>query len=358
MPLNKSYLLAAGLAVVLVIWMMMGDEIPPEQPDRSLTTEASLFRVQYEDHAGQPMHRNVRATGHVSAERNVDVIAEVSGKVTAINTRRGLPVKEGQLLLTIDERDLPARLKQAEATLKQVTIETRGSHDLFGKGLVNESEVINAEARLASAEASLTDIRRQLDATQIRAPFTGMFDQRYVELGEYVPAGEAVARVLDTDPMLVKGRIAEKDIADVAIGDKAYAILLNGNRVDGTIRYIAAGADSQTRSYDIEMAITDGIPQSGLFDGQTATLYVPQPDVMAYFLSPALLIMTADDQLGLKVLTEDDRVRVVPVTLLSAEDDGVWVYGPGEKMRLITIGQGFVSDGEQVEAVAKNTGKQ
>ena len=106
------------------------------------------------------------------------------------------------------------------------------------------------------------------------------------------------------------------------------------------------------------MAITDGIPQSGLFDGQTATLYVPQPDVMAYFLSPALLIMTADDQLGLKVLTEDDRVRVVPVTLLSAEDDGVWVYGPGEKMRLITIGQGFVSDGEQVEAVAKNTGKQ
>ena len=49
MSLNKSYLLAAGIAALLVIWMLMGEDVPPEQPDRSLTAEASLFRVQFED---------------------------------------------------------------------------------------------------------------------------------------------------------------------------------------------------------------------------------------------------------------------------------------------------------------------
>lgn len=358
MSLNKSYLLAAGIAVALVAWMMAGEDTAPEQVERSLEKETGLFRVQYEPQQGTPMHRNVRATGHVSANRKVDVLAEVSARVTATNTRRGLPVQEGQLLLTLDERDLPARKKQAEAALKQLQIQVKGSRDLLRKGLTTETEVINAEANLASAEASLTDIQRQLDATRVRAPFSGYFDQRYVELGEYVPAGQPLVRILDTQPMLVKAQIAEKDIADVAIGDAAFATLLDGTRIEGEIRYIAAGADADTRSYDIEMAVTGALPEKGLFDGQTATLYVPQDDVMAYFLSPALLIMTEKDQLGLKVLGDDNRVEVVSVTMLSAEDDGVWVFGPGEAIKLITIGQGFVSAGEEVEAVAKSSGEQ
>ncbi len=356
MTLNKSYLLAAGIAVALVAWIMTGEDAPPEEASRSLEQQTGLFRVQYETKNGQPMHRNVRATGHIAANRKVDVIAEVSGKVMSIATERGQPVKEGQLLLTLDPRDLPARQKQAEASLKQLQIQARGSRDLFKKDLVTEAQVSSDEASLAAAEATLTDIQRQLDATRIKAPFSGVFDQRYVEQGEYVMAGNPVVRVLDTNPMLVKGRIAEKDIADVAIGDYAFATLRNGSRVEGQIRYIAAGADAETRSYDVEMAITSA--QTDLFDGQTATLFIPQDDVMSYFLSPALLIMTEDDQLGLKVLKDDNTVDIVPVTLLTAEDDGVWVYGPGEQIKLITIGQGFVSQGEEVDAVASDAGNE
>ena len=86
MTLNKSYLLAAGIAVALVAWIMTGEDAPPEEASRSLEQQTGLFRVQYETKNGQPMHRNVRATGHIAANRKVDVIAEVSGKVMSIAT--------------------------------------------------------------------------------------------------------------------------------------------------------------------------------------------------------------------------------------------------------------------------------
>ena len=91
-----------------------------------------------------------------------------------------------------------------------------------------------------------------------------------------------------------------------------------------------------------------------LFDGQTATLFVPQGKVDAYFVSPSLLIITDNGGLGLKVITAEDTVAVVPVSILSAETDGIWIQGPTGEQRIITVGQGFVTVGEHVNAVLLN----
>jgi multidrug efflux system membrane fusion protein len=91
-----------------------------------------------------------------------------------------------------------------------------------------------------------------------------------------------------------------------------------------------------------------------LFDGQTATLFVPQGLVDAYFVSPSLLIITDNGGLGLKVITTDNIVAVVPVSILSAEINGIWVQGPSGPQRIITVGQGFVKVGEHVNTVRLN----
>ena len=96
-------------------------------------------------------------------------------------------------------------------------------------------------------------------------------------------------------------------------------------------------------------------PDSRLFDGQTATLYIPQGTHDAYEISPALLIVNDQGGLGLKVLDDEDRVQVVDVSILEAGTTGIWIIGPHGELRLITSGQGFVPDGTQVNAV--DTGK-
>ena len=353
MTLTRSHYTAIGIALVLAIWMLTGEATTKEATSRNLSASDQLFQVQYKQISGEVKQHEVRISGRVAVDRRIDVMAEVNGKIEQVIKQRGSPIKKGEVILTIEPRDRPARLAQAKAALEQARLELSSTQKLFKQGLTNETTLISARANVATAEANVTQMQVNLDATKVRAPFDGIMDQRYVEQGQFVSSGTSLVRVLDTSPMLVKGKVAEKDISYVRQGDVAYAEVLNGGRVEGKIRFIASAADIETRSYDIEMAITSALPESGLYDGQTATLYIPEEEVYAYYLSPALLIMTKDDQLGLKVLSEDNRVEIIPVKILTAEDTGVWVYGPNESIKLITLGQGFVNEGELVKPVAE-----
>lgn len=351
--LNRSHLLAIVIALLIVLWVLSGGAPDADSTERSLTPESTAFTVGYKTLQPESKAHSVRISAHVAANRTVDVVAEVSGKVTEIRKSRGSQVNKGDLILKIDQRDLPERLKQAQAQLKRRQLETESTRNLFKRDLTNQSAVVLAESELAEAEAALTAIRLDLEATEIRAPFDGIYDQRYVEAGEYVSPGKSLIRVIDNRTMLVKGAVSENIIRSVEAGTPAYALLTDGTRIDGTLTFVASSASPETRTYPVEMKVAQ--PDSRLFDGQTATLYIPQGTHDAYEISPALLIVNDQGGLGLKVLDEEDRVQVVDVSILEAGTTGIWIIGPHGELRLITSGQGFVPDGTQVNAVDTGT---
>lgn len=353
--LKRSHIIVLVIAILLTLWVLSGPAHKSDVTERPLNTEETSFSVAYKLLTPEQKAHSVRISAHVAANRTVDVIAEVSGKVTALTAKRGVPVSKGDLLLKIDPRDLPARLKQAEAQLKRRQLETESTRNLFKRDLTNQSAVVLAESELAEAEAALTSIRLDLEATEIRAPFDGIYDQRYVESGEYASPGTSLVRVIDNRTMLIKGALSENHIALVKSGGPAFAELPGGVKVNGKIRYIASSASVDTRTYEVEMEVSGDTRH--LYDGQTATLFVPQKTVDAYKISPALLIITEDNELGIKTLDSDNRVTIEPVNILEADTDGVWIYGPSGQQRLITVGQGFVDVGEQVNAVESAAAK-
>ncbi|PCI48874.1 MAG: efflux RND transporter periplasmic adaptor subunit [Thalassobium sp.] len=350
--INRSHVIAILIALLLVVWVVSGDAAEPDVADRPLNNQETSFKVGYEVFVPTQKASNVRISAHISANRSVDVVAEINGKVTALPLKRGALVNQGDTILEIDQRDLPAKLKQAKARLEQRQLETASVRNLYERGLTNQSAIASAEAELAEAEAIVTRARLDLEATRVKAPFSGVYDQRFVELGEYASVGQTLVRVVDNATMLIKGSVSENNINQIRKGTEAYAILPDDTRLTGTIRFIASSADAKTRTYPIEMEVNDA--PAPLFDGQTATLFVPQGKVDAYFVSPSLLIITDNGGLGLKVITAEDTVAVVPVSILSAETNGIWIQGPTGEQRIITVGQGFVTVGEHVNAVLLN----
>jgi len=355
LKLSFSHKVALVILIVLFIWVVTGPAHEEDVTDRPLSQEDLALTVGYKVLKPETKDHAVRVSAHVAANRAVDIVAEVSGKVTALPAVKGTPVSEGDLLLNIDERDLPARFKQAEAQLKRRQLETESTRNLFDRDLTNQSAVVIAESDLAEAEAALTSIRLDLNATRVKAPFDGIYDQRYVEEGEYVSPGTPLVRVIDNRTMLIKGALSERDIDSVQVGSQAYAELPTGQTVRGKIRFIAASASADTRTYATEMEVTGDL--SGLYDGQTATLFIPQGAQDAYMISPALLIITDDGGLGVKVLDDDNRVSIVNVDILEAGTDGIWIYGPEGDIKLITVGQGFVEVGQQVDAKEQTSRK-
>lgn len=349
--LNQGHIAAIVLFLLMIIWVASGS-LSPEQEfsnPRPLVMESGLKRVQVERMQGEATQREVLISARTAANRRVELRSEIRAKVLAIHKNKGERVQKGDVLIELDARDWPARLKQAKANLKQRQLEEQSAQKLFAKGLANESQLAKVQTDLANAEAEMIQYTLQVNATQIKAPFDGIVDQRNVEIGDFVKDGQEVATVLDFSPYLVTGNLSEQEAANVHIGDQAYAILVNGQRVNGHIRFVASEADAQTRTFPVELEVKN--PSGVMTSGLTAKIHVPQPETHAYHVSPALLILNDEGKLGLKGIDEEHRVTFLPISLLKADKAGIWVYGLGEKADIITIGQGFVEYGELVEPV-------
>jgi multidrug efflux system membrane fusion protein len=352
--LNRGHILALALIIFITAWLGYGLSGETEEyvNPRPLVMDDGLRKVQVERMRGTLVERNISISGKTAANRSVELKSEIRSKVKAIHKQKGERVKKGDLIIELDARDWPARVAQSKASLRQYSLEYKSAQKLLNKGLYNEAQLAQAETALANARADLTNAQLNLTASRVTAPFDGIVDQRYVELGDYVKESSEIVKVLDFSPYLVTGHVAEKDASFINMGDAAKAILVTGDTVTGSIRFIAAEADAQTRTFPIEMEIAN--PTGAMTSGLTAKIEIPQPKQFAHEISPALLILNDQGHLGLKGLTPDNKVIFHAIDILKAENTGIWITGLEEDAQIITVGQGFVEYGEEVTPVYKD----
>ena len=351
--LNRGHILALMLIVILTGWIIIGlsSEAKDYNNPRPLVMDQGSRKVQVERMQGTLVERSITVSGKTAANRSVVLKSEIRSTVKAIHKLKGERVKQGDLIVELDARDWPARVEQTQASLRQYQLEFDSAKKLVKKGLYNESQLAQAETALANAKADLINAKINLQASRITAPFDGIVDQRYVERGDYVKENVDILKILDFSPYLVIGNVAEKDASFINIGDRAEAVLVTGDIIKGHIRFIAAEADSQTRTFPIEMEVAN--PSGAMTSGLTAKLLIPQPKQFAHNISPSLLILSDQGHLGIKGITPDNKVVFHSINILKAENTGIWITGLEEETQVITVGQGFVEYGEEVTPVYK-----
>ena len=349
--MKRSYLIAAGIVAVVSLWMLLG---PAKQDGLAVTTAAEAVpartTVQVKRFQASEMLREQAVYGQSEPKRRVTVRAEVAGRVSEVFIPHGTTVKKGDVLLRLGEDDRPQRLEQARAALKQRELEYEGASSLQSKGLQAEQQLAEALTLLRSARAELKRAELNLQHTSVAAPFGGVLQQRHVEVGDFLSVGDPLAEVVELDPLIIAGDVSEREIGALQIGLAATAELSNGAILRGSITYIAPSADTSTRTYRIEVQAANPPPhQRG---GMSASIRIPRDAVAAHKVSPALLSLDDAGVLGVKAVDEGDIVRFYPVDILKSERDGLWLGGLPESVRLISVGQGFVRAGDQVDVAA------
>jgi membrane fusion protein, multidrug efflux system len=346
-------MLALFFIITIATWLAYGLASQEEEyiNPRPLVIDEGLRKVQVERLQGTLVERVITISAKTAANRSVELKSEIRSKVKRIHKQKGERIKKGDIIVELDARDWPARVTQTQASLRQYKLEFDSAKKLLKKGLYNEAQLAQAETALANAKAELTNAQINLNASRITAPFDGIVDQRYVELGDYVKENTNIVKILDFSPYLVTGNVAEKDASFINIGDQAKAVLITGDTISGSIRFIAAEADSQTRTFPIEMEVSN--PSGAMTSGLTAKLQISQPKQFAHKISPALLILNDQGHLGLKGITNENTVTFHGIDILKAENTGIWITGLEEETKIITVGQGFVSYGEKVSPVFK-----
>lgn len=360
--MRSSVIIAAGLAIVAVGWMLSGQF--GGDPDGSVEVAradlaspgadapadgGALAAVRVVQSRARPRERVLIVSGRTEPSREVELRAETYGRVAEVLAEKGRHVEAGEVLLRLAIDIRAAHLTEAEALLRQREIEFAAAEELKTKGFRSDTSVAAAQALLDGARAAVQQIRIEIAHTRITAPFAGYVWRNRAELGAYVKTGDTLGAIVDLDPVLVVGYATEHEINLLRLGAVGRAKLIDGTVVEGIVSYISAKADPQTRTYRFELDVPneDGAIRGGL----TAEISIPLTRNMAHLVSPAVLTLGADGTIGVKTVNLQQIVEFKPVTILSDTLDGVWLGGLPADVSVITVGQEFVVAGERVRPV-------
>jgi multidrug efflux system membrane fusion protein len=353
--MNRSYLSALIIVVISIIWMasgMVGDSerepLVAVVADSSTAGDALLTRVRIRHFVASSITHEVVAQGRSYPGRSVILKAETRGQVVAIGATRGEQITAGATIVKLAQAERGAQLTEASAMVEQRRLDYSASQSLKAKGLKSESQLAEALSLLRSAQARKIEIENDIKRTDIHAPFTGFLEERHVELGSYLNPGDPVATLIDIEPFIITGDLSEREVTELQNGQKGYAILTGDIRVEGVLRYIANSADPQSRTYRFELEISNS-PVTVARMGLSAEIHLPIREVKAHRLTPALLSLNDEGDIGVKGVDASGVVSFYPITIARSDADGFWVTGPPEQIDLVTVGQGFIRAGDRVE---------
>ncbi len=354
--MKKSILIAALIAILAAAWVASGMLAPQpmkdqaeQEPPAAARVSAAPIQVRVALSSASDFTPSVTVTGKTAAARNVDIRAEVEGQIVALLADKGSKVEEGEIIARIDTRDRAARVAEAKQLVNQRDIEHRAARSLEKEGFYSRTRLAQAAADLESARAALKLAEINLAKTDIRAPFAGIIAERMVDAGDYIVAGDRLFTVVNLDPLKLSGFVSERVVMNLEPGTPAQGHLLSGEAVEGALSFVSPTADPTTRTFPVEVTLPN--PDGRIVEGLTATIRIPAVTRSAHRMSPAVLTLNSDGQVGVKIVDDDDRVEFVPVVVLSDAPDHVWVAGLPETARLIVVGQDFVAPGQQVDPV-------
>ncbi|MBC8240155.1 MAG: efflux RND transporter periplasmic adaptor subunit [Alphaproteobacteria bacterium] len=352
--MRRATLIAVGIAAVAGLWILSG-QIPNESVDMTAPTEAMSDadeqrpRVRVANSTATAHVQELTVFGRTEADRFVDIRAETSGRVIGIEVNKGQIAEKDAVIVRLAMDDRQAKLTQAEAEVNYRKIAYDGAQSLAEKRFSAEVTVAEELAALESARASLRAIRLDMARTRIGAPFAGVIEKSPLEIGDLVRVGDVVAQLVDLDPITVSIEVNERQVSQVRIGQQAQARFANGLARAGTVTFVSRSGSDETRTFRVEIEVANSefdIPR-----GLTADVTLLTESVMAHRISPAVLTLSGEGQLGVKIINDDDQVVFVPITVIAEARDGVWISGLPLNARLITIGQEFVRAGQLVDAV-------
>lgn len=317
---------------------------PPAKP---------LFKVVVSAARVEPHERRFTVTGRTLADRRVMATARTNGILTDLAVRRGAIVKAGQVIAELSDEAREAQVVQAKARLAQRRVEFEARERLAKQGNFPTLNLEQLRAELSTAEAALATAMAERERGTVVAPIDGIVNELPAEVGQALQPGAQIAEIVAPDPILAVGEVPERRLDGIRLGEPAEVRLVTGERLTGTVRFIARRASALTRTYRVDVALPN--PDGRLVDGIAAEITLKLAAAPSTRVPRSALTFSSEGKLGVRTVDEAGMVNFVPVALVDDEDQFLWVSGLSDGARMIVRGQDFIREGQRVDAFTSET---
>ena len=363
------------------------------------------------------VEEKISRTGDIAPTAQVSIYSKTQGWVERIHVREGDPVKAGQILVVLDDREARAavgqslaNLEAAQARLKQVRAtseeavqsqiqqaranleladsDLKRARELHGKNFIARQQLDEAQTKynvakaaydlaqnslrqrtweneIALAEAQVRQAKAQLDLTQaqlanltIHSPMDGMVTKRYVDPGTMVKDTTPILNLMDLSEMKMVVNVIEKEFILLQKGQpvKVKVTAFPERVFSGKIEIVTPALELQSRTAEIQISIPNpgGLLKPGMFGRVEITLRSSPRAI----LIPVQALRTQIDQ-DFVFVVKDEKAFRRPVRKGAVLDEFVEILqGLNPQEQVVVTGQDSLKDGSAVRLVVKNPPKQ
>lgn len=226
----------------------------------------------------------VSYAGTVTADQTVAIATRIAGSVERVEVDVGSVLREGDLLLRLDDLDVRARIAEAEAMAELTRRVFRRVEALSLDGAASDHELDRARADHAASEAGLSEARAQLRYTEIRAPFAGTITRRDADPGMLATPGVSLLTLVSTERPNVETYLPASLQRHVDVGDVVIVTSpSDGWERPGVVSRVVPALESDSRRFRVEVALDLGAhtPVPGTFvrvaiEGGASTWWIPE----------------------------------------------------------------------------------
>ena len=287
--------------------------------------------------------------GTLYYDKQSRLASEIEGVVERLLFREGQKVRKGEILVQLDSKVLQANARAKASALEALKAElTRVERDLKrAKALLERDSISQSSydqsfyaakqlhAQAAAMRSELDALNIQLEKSRIKSPFDAVVTARYIEVGEWVGKGSAVATLVATDTLEARLNIPAR-LIETLRSNTRFTASIGDRDIDVTLKSVIPVADAATRTFPVELDVPES---TGLIEGMRIDVKVPTLKESEALLIPRDAVIKRFGQ-TVVFAAVDGKAVMLPVQVIGYKHDLAAIAGAGlqEQMRIVTKG--------------------
>jgi RND family efflux transporter MFP subunit len=241
--------------------------------------------VEFATVARAPLAEQILVVGNLIGAATVEIVPKVNGRLQSVSVKMGDPVRRGQAIARVEDREIheqvrgaeasyqvaEASIRQRDADLKLAKTNLDRSRSLYERQLLPQQTYDDTEARYQAALAQLDLTRAQFEQAKARldelkitlantlivSPVDGFVGKRYLDPGAFASANSPVVSVVDIHTVRLVANLVEKDVKRISAGTPATVEVdaFPGDTFSGKVSRVAPVFDPATRTAEMEIEV-------------------------------------------------------------------------------------------------------
>lgn len=296
----------------------------------------------------------------IDATHRAQLSFQVGGEVDQLLVRMGHDVKKGDVLATLDPKDLQLALNSAQAQFSLVQTQWQRAKSLYKKKLISTDEYDQKETQYKAALANFEQAKTDLSYTKIHAPFDGVVSYTYVKPFQVVGEKQEILNLIDNSTLDVSFTLPVTYAESVSLASLKEAHMWvtmdsePNKRIPGKFKEISTQPNSDTNSYEAIVTITRP-SERNLLTGMTGQVHIAKQNVSDSVVLPQSAWVSKETNRG-EVWVMDGETQQVRKVTLSLGDSGSVESGLKSDDYVVIAGVEHLVEGQVVKAWVREGG--